>query len=226
VDAAVPLLRRHYLLLVTASAVILAPALVLDVALPSSAAWVGGLVSRLLYVLLDAATISIVSESYLGNVPDLASTLRAVGNRSGALLAAAFLRGLLVGLGFLVLIIPGIVFYAWSFAMPMVVMLEGRRAGEAFSRSNELVRGDTARVLLTLFLGFVVLMLLVLAFGAGVGALTDVMGFPARTMNVLGELAMIFAYPIGSVISTLLYYDLRIRKEGFDLEVMAKELAA
>jgi hypothetical protein len=27
-----------------------------------------------------------------------------------------------------------------------------------------------------------------------------------------------------TVVSTMLYYDLRIRKEGFDLEIMAREL--
>src|SRR5512132_3471755 len=93
VDAAVPLLRRHYLLLVTASAVVLAPAIVLGLALPPSQAWMGRIVTNLLYVMLDAATIWIVSDAYLGNAPDLASTLRAVGSRSGSLLGAAFLRG-------------------------------------------------------------------------------------------------------------------------------------
>ena len=34
----------------------------------------------------------------------------------------------------------------------------------------------------------------------------------------------IFIYPLVTVVITLLYYDLRIRKEGFDLENMAKEL--
>ena len=62
VDAAVPLLRRHYMLLVTASAVVLLPALVLGVVLPQSAAWVGNLVKNLFFTLLDAAVITIVLE--------------------------------------------------------------------------------------------------------------------------------------------------------------------
>jgi hypothetical protein len=226
VDAAVPLLRRQYLLLVMASAVLLAPVLVLELVLPPNAAWVASIASNLLYVMIDAATIWIVSESYLGNVPDLASTLRTLGSRSASLLGATFLRGLLVLVGFVVLVLPGIVFYAWSFAMPMVVMLEGRRAGEAYSRSNELVRGNTARVLLALFLAFAVMMLIVLAFGMAAGMLIEAVGLPARTADLIGKLAIIFFYPIGGVVGTLLYYDLRIRKDGFDLEVMARELAA
>jgi hypothetical protein len=31
-------------------------------------------------------------------------------------------------------------------------------------------------------------------------------------------------YPIYTVFITLLYYDLRIRRDGYDLEVMTKEL--
>ena len=31
-------------------------------------------------------------------------------------------------------------------------------------------------------------------------------------------------YPLLTVVSTMLYYDLRIRKEGFDLEIMSREL--
>lgn len=226
VDAAVPLLRRHYLLLVTASTVILAPALVLRLALPLDKLWVANVLTRLLFVLVNAATISIASEAYLGGAPDLESTLRAVGARSASLVGASILRGLLIGLGLVVLIVPGVVFYAWSFAMPMAVMLEGRRASDAYARSSALVRGHTGRVLLTMLLGYVVMLLLVFAVAAAAARLVGVTGLPVRTLDLITQLVTIFGYPIGSVVATLLYYDLRIRKEGFDLEVMARELAA
>jgi hypothetical protein len=226
VDAAVPLLRQHYLLLVTASTVILAPGFLLRIALPTEALWISNMLNRLLFVMVNGATISIVSESYLGGVPDLASTLRAVGARSASLLGASILRGLLIALGLVVLIVPGVVFYAWSFAMPMAVMIEGRPAGEAYARSSALVRGHTGRVLLAMLLGFIVMMLLVFAIGVTAARLAGAAGLPMRTIDLLGQLAMIFAYPIGGVVATLLYYDLRIRNEGFDLEVMARELAA
>jgi hypothetical protein len=43
---------------------------------------------------------------------------------------------------------------------------------------------------------------------------------------VVGAIIMCFAYPFLGVVTTLLYYDLRVRKEGFDLEVMTEQLAA
>ena len=224
VDAAVPLVRRQYMLLVTASAVLVAPGLALQLALPPEGVWVGVAVRNLLFVLLDAAAIQIVSEAYLGGAPDLASVLRTVGQRSGALLGAMILRGLLVLLGMVVFVVPGIVFYAWSFAMPMVVMLEARRAGEAYSRSMELVRDNTARVLLALALALLVTMLLTAGAGAAIGALAGAIGLPGRTTGLLIQFSVVLFQPIRSVVGTLLYYDLRIRKEGFDLEVMAGQL--
>jgi hypothetical protein len=224
VDAAVPLLRRHYLLLVTASAVLMLPALVLEVALPPELVGIAKIASNLLFALLDAATITIVSDAYLGNTPDLSSTLRAVGMRSGSLIGASILRGLIIVLGLVLLIVPGVVFFAWSFAMPMVIMIEGHDAGSAFTRSRELVRGNVWRVLLTILLAFVIVFVLGVAGGAALGALGSAIGLPSRTVTLLGELSIICFYPIGSVVGTLLYYDLRIRNEGFDLEVMAREL--
>ncbi len=41
---------------------------------------------------------------------------------------------------------------------------------------------------------------------------------------IADNLARIVIYPFFTVVTTVLYFDLRIRKEGLDLELMAKEL--
>ena len=46
------------------------------------------------------------------------------------------------------------------------------------------------------------------------------------TTAVINGVLGAFIYPVITVFTTLLYYDLRIRRDGFDLEVMTKELAA
>ena len=43
-------------------------------------------------------------------------------------------------------------------------------------------------------------------------------------VNLLTQIVQILLYPVLAVTVTLLYYDLRIRKEGFDIEMMASEL--
>jgi uncharacterized membrane protein len=57
-----------------------------------------------------------------------------------------------------------------------------------------------------------------------IGAAQSVLGVGERALNVAMDVAFVLAYPVLSVVATLLYYDLRIRKEGFDLTMIAREL--
>jgi hypothetical protein len=56
------------------------------------------------------------------------------------------------------------------------------------------------------------------------GAAFTLVPGPSMIRFLLGQSVTVIAYPVLSVIATLLYYDARIRKEGFDIEVMAAEL--
>jgi hypothetical protein len=42
--------------------------------------------------------------------------------------------------------------------------------------------------------------------------------------SVASSVLVIFIYPLIGICTALLYYDARIRKEGFDLQVLASEL--
>ena len=44
--------------------------------------------------------------------------------------------------------------------------------------------------------------------------------------SVVNAIFRIFVYPLIAIVQTLLYYDARIRKEGYDLELMAQDLGA
>ena len=77
-----------------------------------------------------------------------------------ALIVAGVIAGVCVGLGLFLLLVPGLYLLTrWSLLVPVIV-LEERRAGEAFSRSSELVRGHGWEVfgivIATLLLGLVV----------------------------------------------------------------------
>lgn len=224
IDAAFRIYGAHYAALLTTSAVLFTPGLLLKLLLPAGAEWVGDTFQNLLGTVVDGAVIAIVSEAYLGRAADVGTGLRAVGGRVGALIWSSIGRGLLIVLGLLLLVVPGIIAFVWTFAIPMAIVLEGCDAGDAFSRARELARDHFGRILATLtlliVLFFVLLMSIALAFGAGAGLL----GVGDRAYDLVGDIALIVTYPLLSVGATLLYYDLRIRKEGFDLEVMAGEL--
>ncbi len=46
----------------------------------------------------------------------------------------------------------------------------------------------------------------------------------AALINGLGGLAQLLIYPVFSCAFTLLYYDLRVRHEGFDIQYLSEQL--
>jgi hypothetical protein len=93
----------------------------------------------------------------------IGETYRAVQPRLPALIAAGILAGLGIGLGLLLLIIPGLFLLTiWSMLVPVIV-LEGRSAGESFGRSREIVRGRGWSVF-----GLIVVTFLIVAIASGV----------------------------------------------------------
>lgn len=74
------------------------------------------------------------------------SVLGAAWNRAGALIGVALLTGIGVGIGLLLLVVPGLILFTrWSLAVP-AVMIEGRSPRDAMRRSRELVQGHGWRV--------------------------------------------------------------------------------
>ena len=58
------------------------------------------------------------------------------------MIAAGILAAIGIGIGFILLIVPGLYLLTiWSMLVPVIV-IEGRSAGEAFTRSREVVRGN------------------------------------------------------------------------------------
>jgi hypothetical protein len=142
----------------------------------------------------------------------------------------------------IVWLIGGLILMMWLgtrlvFAFQMVV-IQGHDPITAFKRSWSLTRGSFWRVLglflLVLLLIFVlsVVVSLVLQsintavlFGSGAVWAGDMSIFPImQAINTLfGYLMNVLFYPVYGIFSTLLYYDLLVRKEGSDLEQMMGE---
>lgn len=64
----------------------------------------------------------------------------------GALLLGSIVFGLIVVLGFIALIVPGLLFLTWFCLFAPAIVIERRGAFDAFNRSRELVRGNGWRV--------------------------------------------------------------------------------
>lgn len=181
----------------------------------------------LIGLLSTAACVKAVSDVYLGGKADLRSSLRFAVGRAGSLLWLEMLVFLGLLVGFILLIVPGIWLYAaWSVATP-VLLIEGVKGRRALGRSRGLVRGrwwPTAGVLLVAevmisLIGGAIQALLFAIVGNGGSTVVAVIA-----LTVTASIAAIVTRPFQAAVTTVLYYDLRVRREGFDVELLAAQL--
>jgi hypothetical protein len=224
VDAAFRLSRANYPVLVTVTGVIVAPALLLKLILPGETSGLGEVFARLLFAVSDGAVIAIASAAYLGRSVDASTGLRAVRGRLAALIFSSLARNILIAIGLILLIIPGLFLFVATFAVPMAIVLEDMSFGAAFTRARQLVEEHIAHSLGTLVLLVLIVgaMFFGLVFAVEMGG--EFLDFEARTMDLMEDAGLILLYPLYNVGTMLLYYDLRIRREGFDIEQMSQDL--
>lgn len=239
VDAAFSLMRARYGAYVAVTMIIEVPILVLRAAVyadvhptPASIAWIP-LGIELLAVSLMASIAqgvcaAAMSADYLGQGFRLSRAIVRVRERVATLVAAVLLLWLAIIVGTVLLLIPG-VYAAFRLAIVVCVAVVDERATGgigAVRRAWELGRHQMQRVFLTLlFIGLIVQIFL-FALRAGMGVLAP--SWPALRSLRAQELVMSASgclyYPFMVAVQTVLYYDLRIRNEALDVEMMSAAL--
>jgi hypothetical protein len=195
----------------------------------------GGLVSALLQgaaaALAVAACFRVISSAYLGEEASAGPSLRYGLSRLLPLMVAYIVVWIVVGIGFLIFFIPGIFLgVKWCVTFPAIV---SERAGpfSAMGRSWELTRGHwwrTFGTLLVLVLISAVLWFLVVAGLGGLIASDENMSEVTYAVlsTALTIILLAVLYPLVASIITVIYYDLRVRNEGFDLQLLAQGVGA
>jgi hypothetical protein len=175
----------------------------------------------------QAATILAVSDLYLGRPVTISNCLRKAWAEIGTVFVIGILNGLAVLAGFIALIVPGIYIACRLSVSVPAALIEQRSAQEGLSRSWNLTRDNAGRAFVLFLLYFVIAMaggmLITLPFGIatviykndpgmlrGLTALTQVGN---AVLNVIIE-------PILLIATSVFYFDLRVRKEAFDLQFM------
>lgn len=179
--------------------------------------------------LMQGALIHAISEQYLRQSINIGRAFRFAWERLAALAGAMILvlfatTGILVvSIGFTVSISPdvGYIFVAagfcvglylmvrWSFIL-QVALLERLGPLAAMSRSSALVKRNWWRVMnMTIIIGIITV------------GISIILG----TVPTIGPtLGSILSTPVFAIGITLLYYDLRVRKEEYNLDLLAGEL--
>ncbi|HEY6222729.1 MAG TPA: hypothetical protein VIW26_03025 [Gemmatimonadales bacterium] len=230
-DGALTVLRQHFGLFFALAVICLGVPTVIDLSTTFSGEPNPGLslLSRLLsaigYLLLTGASVYVVSETYLQRTPQLGPALRFAGGKMGALFISGFAAGLVTVLAFIALIVPGIIVACGYAVTVQVVVLETLpSATDSLGRSWALTKGYKGKAL-GLF-SIMLLIFFVVLFGVGVLIGLAEAAFPILTIPamILFAVLMLFAYPFSSCVLTLFYYDLRVRKEALDLELLGQQI--
>lgn len=131
-----------------------------------------------------------------------AQLLRAVTPVLGQLILVGVVAGISIAIGFILIIIPGLILLTiWSVAAPVVV-LERPGGLRALARSRELVRGNGWRV----FGVIVVLVILVVVVSGVIEAIADSGGTAVGL--VVRVIVGILTAPISALAAAVLYYEL------------------
>jgi len=176
--------------------------------LPSAAGFVLAILFWALSVLYQGMVVKLVQDVQDGRREhSIGGLIRSVEPVFWPLVAVSILFGLGVGIGFVLLIIPGLILMTiWSVVAPVTV-LERPGVFDAFGRSRELVRGN----------GWNVFAVIVLVFLA-VAVISVAAGLLAASLGSLGRALVQWAVnaalaPVTALSAAVLYFELR-RQRG------------
>ncbi len=178
-----------------------------------------GVLALLIQQILIGALAWAVASTLIGREPDIGESYRFGYRRLWSILLVGILFALAVFAGLIALVIPGIIIAVrLSVAIPALVV-EGKRGTAALGRSWDLVRGRSWSV----FGAFIIAAFLTAIVNA---ALTSIAGSGWFANGVLAAIASVITTPFMGLVIGLLYFDLRVRKEQFDVATLERELQA
>ena len=205
------------------------PQPVQDPAARAAASIVVALLGLIVGALVTAASVKAVSDAYLGRSPAIGPSLRLAARRLLAVLGCELVRVLGLIVAFILLIIPGIWLYGmWSVSVP-ALLVERIGPVTALGRSGKLVKGRWWPVAGVLVVSTIMVSIISAALGAVLIGLSSLPSSPSLGLAVLvatlsGVVTGVITQPFTATVTTILYYDLRVRHEAYDLHVLADQL--
>ena len=227
-DMGFRILKNHFVLLVGLQAIVSVPPIVVSNYLTSGSdvpdpfMLLTGMLPLLLALLIlqpivMAAITHAISECYLSRSVAFGSALRFALSIVLPLLGTWILASLIVMVGFVFLVIPGLFLLLMFLVLTPVMVTEGVFGFRALERSWSLMKGHMLRALGLML----VTAILAAALTAGVGFMA---GFLGVIGGVVSGVAQAAANAFGTVALVVLYFDIRCRKEAFDLEHLARQV--
>jgi hypothetical protein len=180
---------------------------------------IGALIAVLISAVLQAAILRAAAQATIGDPVDVEASYRYGLKRLWSVILVSILVGLVVAVGFILLVIPGIIFLVFLSVSIPVLIVEDRRGTEAMGRSWNLVKGH-------FWHAFAVIVVAAVIVGIISGIIGAIGGNNWAVRWIFTAIAQILTVPFASLVSVLLYLDLRARSESLSAETLRGELAS
>lgn len=174
-----------------------------------------------------AAATQVASRIALGQQPDLSESIAAAIHVFWPLFGATLLTALASSVGMLLCCVPGIIIAIGLLFIAPVIVVEKQGATDALARSWELTKGRRLKILGTLTLIGLITLGAWVGLAIVIATVADLQGSLLGEMlqSVGGQVISALVTPISYVAIVLLYYDARVDREAFDVELLARSEA-
>jgi len=195
---------------------------------------------------VDGAMTLAAGDAYFGREVSAASALRGALSKGGTLVLSNILRMLTIGgaavVGGIVIALLGranggiavlliivlsvlmLLLFARLFATTNAVVFENSGASESLSRSFAISKDSAWRIFGVILLSYIVLIVAQIAIGLTVQVVISMVLRSPMVASMVGNVIGALLYPFLSIALMVLYFDQRIRKEGYDLDVLSDGL--
>jgi hypothetical protein len=183
------------------------------------ASLVAAAIAVIISAALQAALVRGAALATVGDPIDVEASYQYGFRRFGSVFWISLLVGLIVAVGFLLLIIPGIIFLTMLAVAIPALIVENQRGTGALGRSWSLVKGHFWHVLGTIVVAAII-----------TGVISSILGAVGGSnwflQWIFGSIGTIVTAPYSALIAILLYVDLRARTEGLTGDRLRTDLSA
>jgi len=229
-DELFDLYKKHFVLFAGIAGVFFLPVYAIGYAFGQVGITLAGILTWFGQNAVLAATTWSVSRVYLGETVSIGQAYKAVARRFVMFFLTMLVAGIIIGIGSMLCLVPGIIFAFWYAFIAQAFILEGLAGADARNRSKDLAAGNWGRILVIYLVTFVCMLVIsgALTFPFTMRQIANmrvgVHTTPGVLQGIAQGLAMTLTSPISVIAFVLLYYDIRVRKEGFDIEMLARNM--
>lgn len=251
-DKAFRIYRKKFPFLIGIMAVVLVPEslvrLLVILYIPPTLLQLNTLISSFFQQFAALAMVVCISQTYLGKQISLGNAYSRGLKRFWSVFGANFVVGFAIvtpllcvlvsgmfgGVGFYIAIFawaPFAIYLStrWSLSTP-AILNENVGGSEGLKHSWNLTQGFFWRVFGTSFAAGLLTLLITSLPTYFFDYVFNLAGLPFQTIQMFNllieQIATLIATPFSIAVTVLIYYDLRVRKEGFDLQVLAETTTA